>query len=220
MLVRRALATSAVFAAVCASIACSGEAAPDDEGQAGASTGGSGGGTAVDEPYEREPVGDCAAIEAHFTEPSATHVPECSDIEYPMSPPVFGDHYPTWPAYQTYDWPIPLGYLVHGLEHGAVVYLYDCPDGCDDEVAAAQAMIDAFPADPRCADAVKHQVILAPGSGFGARWAAAAWGYSLRADCFDLQYFGQFYEDHHGHGPEDLCNQGLPVPEGACPELL
>ena len=52
-----------------------------------------------------------------------------------MSPPVFGDHYPTWAAFQTYEYPVPLGYLVHSLEHGAVVVFYDCPEGCAEEVA-------------------------------------------------------------------------------------
>jgi hypothetical protein len=89
-----------------------------------------------------------------------------------------------------------------------VVIFYDCPGGCDDEVARAQAFIDALPADPRCAAEVRVQVILVPRPDLGSRFAAAAWGHSLHADCFDPDVFGDFYADHHARGPEDLCSQG------------
>ncbi len=161
-------------------------------------------------------VGECGAIETSFRNGARSHVAECSDIEYPMSPPVFGDHYPFWAAYQSYDFPVPLGYLVHSLEHGAVIFFYDCPDGCAEEVSQVQAFIDELPEDPRCTEAANHQVILVPRPGLGARWAASAWGYSLRAECFDPAIFQQFYDDHLGQGPENLCNQGVSINEGAC----
>jgi len=167
-------------------------------------------------PVESAPMGDCSAVLRSYMGATATHLPECSNIIYASSPPVFGEHYPVWAAYQTYDFPVPLGYLVHDLEHGAVVIFYDCPDGCADEVATAQAFIDALPADPRCSAAVRAQVVLVPRPGLGARWAASAWGYSLSADCFDPQLFGQFYDDHHAQGPEDLCAQGVAFSADPC----
>jgi hypothetical protein len=166
---------------------------------------------------EGEPTGECSAVLRSYLGATATHLPECSNIIYATSPPVFGAHYPVWAAYQTYDYPVPLGYLVHDLEHGAVVIFYDCPDGCADEVATAQAFVDALPDDPRCSSDVRVQVILAPAVGLGARWAASAWSYSLTADCFDAETFGQFYADHHARGPEDLCNQGSVLGADACP---
>ena len=65
------------------------------------------------------------------------------------------------------------------MEHGAVVVLYNCPEGCAAEVAAAQTFIDALPADPRCTDDVKHQVVMSPDPSLPSRWAAVAWGHSL-----------------------------------------
>lgn len=168
------------------------------------------------ESHAGEPMGECGAIETSFENGTRTHLSECSDIEYPMSPPVFGDHYPVWAAYQTYDFPVPLGYLVHSLEHGAVIFFYDCPEGCEEEVSQVQAFIDELPADPRCTEAVKHQVILVPRPGLGVRWAAAAWGYSLRAECFDLPIFRTFYDEHLGQGPENLCNQGVVINADSC----
>lgn len=162
------------------------------------------------------PMGACNAVETRFETGSAVHLPECSDIEYPMNPPVAGDHYPVWAAYQTYEFPVPSGYLVHSLEHGAVLFFYDCPDGCVDEVAELQAFIDDLPSDPRCAENVKHQVIIAPRPDLGARFAAAAWGYSLSADCFEREFFQQFYDSHLARGPEDLCAQGVSIEASAC----
>lgn len=162
------------------------------------------------------PTGACSAVVRAYAGGSSEHLAECSSIEYSTSPPVFGDHYPVWAAYQTYDFPVPLGYLVHDLEHGAVVMFYDCPGGCDDEVAQAQALIDALPADPRCGADVRVQVILVPRPGLATRWAASAWGYSLNADCFDPEVFGQFYSERHAHGREDLCNQGTAFTRDPC----
>jgi len=165
---------------------------------------------------ESEPMGECHAVQRHYAGGSVTHRAECSELEYATNPPVFGDHYPSWAAYRSYDYPVPPGYLVHDLEHGAVVYFYDCPDGCADEVAEAEAMIQQLPDDPRCSSTVRVQTILVPRPGLGARWAASAWGYSLTADCFDRQVFERFYSDRHAQGPEDLCGDGTVVPEGAC----
>jgi uncharacterized protein DUF3105 len=162
------------------------------------------------------PTGDCSVVQRSYAGGSSEHLAECSDIRYATSPPVFGDHYPVWAAYQTYDFAVPLGYLVHDLEHGAMVIFYDCPDGCDDEVASAQAFIDALPDDPRCGADVRLQVILVPRPGLGSRWAASTWGHSLNADCLDPQAFAQFYRDHHAQGRENLCNPGTSISRDSC----
>jgi hypothetical protein len=167
-------------------------------------------------PVEGEPTGECSAVLRSYEGATSIHQVECSNIVYSTSPPVFGDHYPVWAAYQTYDFEVPLGYLVHDLEHGAVVFFYDCPDGCADEVATVQAFIGNLPDDPRCSTTVRVQVVLVPRPGLGARWAASAWGRALTADCFDPAIFGQFYADHHGRGPEDLCNQGVSFKSDPC----
>lgn len=163
------------------------------------------------------PQGECNAVLTRFENGVRDHVGECTGVSYPMSPPVFGEHYPVWAAYQTYDFALPLGYLVHDLEHGAIVLFYDCPDGCADEVAQVQSFIDELPADPRCAPfGIEHQVVLVPRPGLRARWAASAWGYSITADCFDAQLFGEFYAEHVGRGPENLCNQGVVFESNPC----
>lgn len=163
------------------------------------------------------PAGECNTLETRFENGTAEHVADCDALDYSMSPPVFGDHYQSWAAYKTYDFPLPLGFLVHNLEHGAVVVFYRCPEGCSDEVAQAQTTIDSLPVDPRCSTEIKHQVILVPEPSLGSRWAAAAWGYSITGDCFDAVAFRDFYGERSGKGPEDLCNQGVSLTEPPCP---
>lgn len=90
---------------------------------------------------------------------------------------------------------------MHGLEHGAVVVVYNCPGGCADEVAAAQAWIDALPPElPPCTG--QPRVILAPDPTLDVKWAAAAWGWTLRACAFDQAAFQQFFLAHYDAGPE------------------
>jgi hypothetical protein len=108
---------------------------------------------------------------------------------------------------------VPRGFYVHSMEHGAVVILYSCSD-CDEEVAAAKAMIEALPSDSACSEAVERRVILSPDPLLEARWAAAAWGFSLTSDCFEAEVFAAFVDVHYANGPEDLCGGGLRPEDG------
>ena len=107
--------------------------------------------------------------------------------------------------------PVPWGNLMHGLEHGAVAIVYNCGSaGCADEVARAQAFIDALPLDTARGCSSTRRVILAPDPTLPVRWAASAWTWTLRADCFDETAFRQFYTDHYDHAPESICSGGAP----------
>ncbi len=134
----------------------------------------------------------------------------CVPVSYTTNPPSSGSHYPSWAAFKTYAAPVPWGFLVHSLEHGAVVVVYNCPSGCPHEVATAQAWIDALPTDANCG--ARPRVVLAPDPSLDVRWAATAWTWTLRACIFDQAMFQQFFEDHYGRGPEGLpevvCNSG------------
>lgn len=158
-----------------------------------------------------DPGGACNVVTKSAPDLSASHVAECSAIEYLDNPPAGGPHYPVWAAFQSYSFAVPRGYWVHDLEHGAVVYSYNCavsPDGCEDEVAQVQAMIDGLPADPACSGGVLRRVVLTPDPLLDVRWGVSAWGFTLRAECVDVQRFQQFYYNHFALGPEDFCNAG------------
>jgi hypothetical protein len=137
------------------------------------------------------------------------HVSVCSAVSYPDSPPAGGPHYPNWAAFRSYSFAVPRGFWVHDLEHGGVVYSYNCADGCADEVAQVQAMIDALPVDPACPSTAPRRVVLTPDPLLDVRWGVSAWGFTLRADCVDTERFRQFYLNHFALGPENLCNPGI-----------
>jgi hypothetical protein len=147
---------------------------------------------------------ECSGVVAeHVT--SGGHVPDCSPVSYSSSPPNAGEHYGSWAAFGVYDVPLPHGFLVHNLEHGAVAFSYRCEEDCADEIASARAVMDGLD-DPNCERA---RVILTPDPTLASRWAASAWGFTLQADCFDEQLFTTFYRAHVGQGPEQVCAPGI-----------
>ncbi|MCA9640802.1 MAG: DUF3105 domain-containing protein [Polyangiaceae bacterium] len=197
-------------------------------GESTSDTGGTGGTSSdagSDVVIDAEPpveAGACNALAQHWPNFGQTHVEICSDVSYPSSPPTSGNHYGSWPQFKTYADPLPYGFMVHGMEHGAVVFSYNCPSGCADEVARAQKLIDEqLPGDVFCAaqGVDRQRVILTPDPGLKSKWAAAAWQWSLNADCFDEETFLNFYEAHYDQAPEHICSDGIDVsPEGGIPE--
>ena len=155
--------------------------------------------------------GACTTTIQQWPDEGATHVSCMSDVDYLTEPPSSGNHYTCWAAYQTYTAPIPWGNLVHSLEHGAIVIVYNCPAGCDADVANIQAFIDGLPPDSDCAPTLgKNRMILMPDPdpNLGVKFAASAWDWTLRADCFDPIAFRQFFDDHYDHGREVICEDG------------
>jgi hypothetical protein len=164
--------------------------------------------------------GQCTTtIESHPDE-GAVHIPCVDATDYQTSPPSSGNHYACWAAYQTYAAPIPWGNLVHSLEHGAIVIVYNCPDGCDDDVANIQSFIAGLPLDANCGPTLgKDRMILMPDPTLvGVRFAASAWTWTLRADCFDPAAFRQFFDDHYDHGREIICSDGW-QPDQLCSDV-
>lgn len=191
----------------------------DTGGSAGTAAGGTSsggvGGAAADAGLPPG-TGPCNVRIVESPPTSAIHELQCTDIAYSTNPPSGGDHYATWAAFQTFDTPVSPGFLVHALEHGAVVFWYNCPEGCADEVAEVEAFIAALPEDPLCTS-VPRRTVLVPYPELGSRWAASAWGYALTADCFEPDAFGDFYAEHTGRGPENLCGNGQADVATRCP---
>ena len=80
-------------------------------------------------------------------------------------------------------------------------------------VARAQALIDALPAD---CGTPPRRIVMLPNPDLDVRFAASAWGFTLKADCFDSTAFASFVADHYGHGPEAVCSDNIdPLTAGA-----
>ena len=169
--------------------------------------GGTGGITVVD----AGPPACNTTITQYAVDPSP-HIPACWPVTYSSNPPTSGPHYPIWAAFKTYGAPVPRGFWVHSLEHGAIVISYNCPSGCAAELADLAAWLDARPADPLCLfGSLKSRVIVTPDPELDVRFAASAWGWALRSGCLDLSLLGPFMDAHYGHGPEDFCIDGTDV---------
>ena len=189
----------------------------------GSEGGASGAGSGAASYTASAPMGRCGAIVQEHPIEGAAHVNVCAVVDYGTTPPSSGDHYPVWAAYKTYEAPFPEGFWVHDLEHGAVVFTYNCAagatgaagdasqGGCDTDIAAATQMLASLADDPACdalGQGVKRRIVMTPDPALDVRFAASAWGWTLRANCFDAAAFGAFVQAHYGHGPEDICADG------------
>jgi hypothetical protein len=164
-------------------------------------------GTTGQFPAEELPDSVCAAVVTKEPVPGApiTHSASCSTLLYSSNPPSSGDHYGAWADFIEYTQPIPRGNWVHSLEHGAIAVLYNCSD-CEDELQAARDWIETLPEDPSCVPYQRlRRVLMTPDPLLDVRWAAAAWGFTLRSDCFEAEAFDAFAREHAGRGPEDIC---------------
>jgi hypothetical protein len=152
------------------------------------------------EPSEISPVDSdaepictsCGDCDEHFSVSGAVHVR--GDLGYEENPPVGGNHNPLWSNWGVHDEPVPDECFVHNMEHGGVILLYHCPEGC----AAEVAQLETFVADhPR--------TLLTPYAALPARFAVTAWGHRLVSDCLDLAAITQFYEAAFNQGPESVA---------------
>ena len=161
----------------------------------------------------------CApVVESHPIEGFQHLTPICTATSYATNPPSSGNHYGYWANFATFTFPLPAGFFVHDLEHGAVVFTYNCPDGCAEDVAKLQAMVDALPADPACAGfTAARRSVITPYPALTVRFGASSWGSTLRSDCFDETAFRSFYLAHFGQGREPYCNDGVDVLPTTCP---
>jgi hypothetical protein len=158
------------------------------------------------------PPPECAYLLASVPTVVAVHLEPGTPIDFTSNPPATGPHFVIWAKWnRSYrDPPLDRGYWLHNLEHGGIALLYHCPDGCADEVATMEAIMNDYPEDPGCIPPVRNRIIVTadPLLPEGVRFAAAAWGYTYTAGCFDAVSLRAFVQVHHGKGSEDVCFDG------------
>jgi hypothetical protein len=145
--------------------------------------------------------GDCEEI---YPVSSRAHVPE--PVDYPDRPPAGGPHSACWTWWGVHSDPVPDERFVHNQEHGGVIFVYHCPDGCPAEQAALEGLVDGRP-----------YAVVVPYDEMTAKYAVLAWGYRLVTDTFDLDAFEAFYDEHVDRGPEKFPPPP-PGPPGGCPQ--
>ncbi len=161
------------------------------------------------------PAGSCQVQSCVHPKLEGNHVPVCSKINFATNPPTSGPHYPIWANFQNYDKPIPRGFYLHSEEHSAVVLLYNCArfhqpgTSCDAMVAAMKAYVAASPADPNCQPPIHNRIMIVPDPDLDAPFAAAAWGFALKGQCFDPALTTGFVNAHYGMNYENFCGPGI-----------
>ena len=143
-------------------------------------------------------VGEEVEIMADFS-----HVEEGTDPgPYNTDPPTSGRHYAN--SYQSgffeeadVNVPYPAGYLVHSLEHGYVIFWYNCnvidESDCTQLKSEIRAVMDG-------ANNVK--VIAHPWDSLEVPVVMTSWGRMLRMESFDAEVASSFVERNRNKAPE------------------
>jgi hypothetical protein len=141
----------------------------------------------------------CGGCEEKRSVTSAQHKPEL--ISYTDNPPTGGDHASCWSTFGVHGDPVPEARWVHNLEHGAIVFLYNCPDGCAAEVKQLEALAKG-----------RAFALVTPDARLPTRFAVVGWGVRLLSECLDRDAFSEFYEQHVDQAGESSTSP----PPGGC----
>jgi hypothetical protein len=142
----------------------------------------------------------CDGCERRVPVTSAFH--RTGPIDYPDLPPAGGDHDACWTTFGVHASEVPDERWVHNLEHGAVVFLHNCSDGCADERRELEAMVEGRPF-----------ALVLPYAQLPTRFGVVAWEHRLLSDCLDADAFAAFYTDHVNQAPESTTS----APPSGCP---
>ncbi len=134
---------------------------------------------------------------------SRDHAPSDVPISYNSNPPAGGAHYAEdFPArfYQESDLatlpPYPEGYLVHNLEHGYVIFWYNCQLSGTDCTALKQTIRQVMD------ETGNTKLIAFPWSKMDVPLAMTSWGRILKFSQPDPALMKKFVERNRNHAPE------------------
>jgi len=131
----------------------------------------------------------------------STHVPVDSDPgQYNSDPPTSGPHYPEEAAAGFYDeniYTYPAGYLVHNLEHGYVIFWYNCKlldeAGCAELKGQIKTVIGELGG---------AKMIAYPWPTLDVPFTMTSWGQIQKFDSFNAEQAKIFYLANLNRAPE------------------
>ena len=109
--------------------------------------------------------------------------------DYNSNPPTSGWHLPPIPRPGIYTQPKVPEDLGHFMEHGGVWVLYNCPDGCEEDVNQLQGIVNSAIDDG-------DPTALAPFPSMDSKFAVVAWQYLLKLDDLDTGQIEEFVSRH------------------------
>jgi hypothetical protein len=124
----------------------------------------------------------------------AQHVP------YNSTPPTSGPHWDTPADWSLYREPVPEERWVHNLEHGGIVILYNCAQGCPDLTGRLDTL---FKTAPR-SKLGNVKLLITPYDKVPNRLTLVAWNYYLPLDDYDDAVVRGFIINHLDKAPEQV----------------
>lgn len=132
---------------------------------------------------------------------SNPHIPVDSDPgQYNSDPPTSGPHYAEEARagfFENNNYQFPAGYLVHNLEHGYVIFWYNCnlldESGCTDLKAQIKTTMD---------DLGGIKLVAYPWHSLEVPLAMTSWGRLQRFEKFDSEQARAFYRANLNRAPE------------------
>ena len=132
---------------------------------------------------------------------TTTHITVDSDPgKYNSDPPTSGPHYAEEAQAGFYDtniYQFPAGYLVHNLEHGYILFWYNCDlldeTGCTDLKAQIKATMD---------DLGNARMIAYPWNSLDVPLVMTSWGRLQKFEVFDAEQAKAFYRANLNRSPE------------------
>lgn len=137
--------------------------------------------------------------------------------QYNSDPPTSGLHYASEAEAGFYDeniYAYPAGYLVHNLEHGYVIFWYNCDlldeAGCSDLKSQIRSVMD---------DLGGVKLIAYPWNSIDAPVTMTSWGRVQKFETFDTEQAKAFYRANLNKAPEPNApqrNYDRPICEHPC----
>lgn len=132
---------------------------------------------------------------------NSTHITVDSDPgEYNSDPPTSGPHYPEEAQagfYDTNSYKYPAGYLVHNLEHGYIIFWYNCvklsENACSELKSQIKAIMD---------EANNVKVIAYPWDSIDVPIVLTSWGRLQKTETFNAAQARAFYKSNLNRSPE------------------
>ena len=157
-----------------------------------------------------EDAGGCDGKVEIIPDEPALHVAMGTPVEWSSNPPATGMHYGVWAAWDRSYQNLDRGYYVHNAEHGGIVLLYNCPNGCQETVDRLIDTARTMDPDSACEAPLRNRVIVTsdPLLPPGIEVAAVAWDVVYTATCYD-PFVKTFAHAHYNRAPEDLCADGI-----------
>jgi hypothetical protein len=131
-----------------------------------------------------------------------THVNDGTPLTFKYYPPASGSHYPEPQPAGVYRQEVSEGNWVHSLEHGYVVILVKCADGCPDSF---NQLDDIYKSLPKSQFGNVKLVVTPyshPFTDGDAKFTLVAWDHEQKMDTLDRDLITRFYKKFVDQGPE------------------